>query len=61
MVAAFELRKQDGREGGHAAGSNHAALGAVEAFLQVRPEFSVDMEKQRWLVTQHPYGWLRRS
>lgn len=36
-------------------------LGAVEAFLEVHSEFSVDLELQRWLVTQHPYGWLRKA
>lgn len=36
-------------------------LGAVEAFLVVRREFEVDENKQRWLITQHPYGWLRRK
>lgn len=35
-------------------------LGAVEAFLQVHDEFNIDMDKQRWLITQHPYGWLKR-
>jgi cephalosporin hydroxylase len=35
-------------------------LGAIEAFLMVHPEFQVDLEMQRWLITQHPYGWLKR-
>ena len=51
----------DGR-GGDLRYDYHALpLGAVEAFLEVRPEFSVDLEAQRWLVTQHPYGWLQRA
>ena len=36
-------------------------LGAVEAFLEVRPEFQIDYEKQRWVLTQHPFGWLKRQ
>lgn len=36
-------------------------LGAVEAFLNERPDFEIDMYPQRWLITQNPFGWLRRK
>lgn len=36
-------------------------LGAVEAFLKEHPEYEIDMYPQRWLITQNPFGWLRRK
>ena len=36
-------------------------LGAVEAFLDCNHDFEVDLNSQRWMVTQHPYGWLKRT
>ena len=36
-------------------------LGAVEAFLGEHPEFEIDMYPQRWLITQNPFGWLKRK
>jgi cephalosporin hydroxylase len=36
-------------------------LGAVEAFLTEHPEFEIDMHPQRWLITQNPFGWLKRK
>lgn len=36
-------------------------LGAVEAFLIEHPEFEIDMYPQRWLITQNPFGWLKRK
>lgn len=36
-------------------------LGAVEAFLNIHPEYTVDMNAQRMLFTQHPFGWLKKA
>jgi len=36
-------------------------LPAIHAFLRTHPEFEVDRAKsERFLVTHHPSGWLRR-
>jgi cephalosporin hydroxylase len=37
-------------------------LPAIQDFLHRHPEFEVDLERtQRFLVTHHPFGWLRRT
>jgi cephalosporin hydroxylase len=37
-------------------------LPAIRAFLRRHPEFEVDHERSgRFLITQHPAGWLRRK
>jgi cephalosporin hydroxylase len=37
-------------------------LAAIETFLPQHPEFEVDTERtNRFLITQHPKGWLRRK
>jgi cephalosporin hydroxylase len=37
-------------------------LRAINDFLQGHPEFEVDYERcNRFLVTHHPKGWLRRK
>lgn len=37
-------------------------LGAIEAFLAEHDEFEADLERsQRFLITHHPKGWLRRK
>lgn len=36
------------------------ALGAVEAFMAENHDFVIDLWPQRWVVTQSPFGWLRR-
>lgn len=36
-------------------------LGSVEAFLNIHPEYTVDMNAQRMLFTQHPFGWLKKA
>jgi cephalosporin hydroxylase len=36
-------------------------LHAIRGFLRNHPEFEVDRERcERFLITQHPMGWLRR-
>ena len=36
-------------------------LPAIHAFLRAHPEFEVDRAKsERFLITHHPSGWLRR-
>ena len=37
-------------------------LPAIERFLKTHPEFEVDRERcERFLITHHPLGWLRRK
>jgi cephalosporin hydroxylase len=36
-------------------------LGAIRAFLSEHPEFTVEDRAERFLVTHHPSGWLRRA
>lgn len=37
-------------------------LAAVEGFIAEHPEFEVDLERtNKFLITQHPKGWLRRK
>ena len=37
-------------------------LAAIESFLPAHPEFEVDTRRtDRFLITQHPKGWLRRK
>ena len=35
-------------------------LEAVRRFLEVRPEFYADRSRSRYLLTQHPFGYLKR-
>lgn len=35
-------------------------LGAVEALLDTSTDFEIDQELQRYVLTLHPFGWLRR-
>lgn len=43
-------------------GSRPGPLPAIEAFLKAAPEFEVDHERcERFLITHHPLGWLRRK
>ena len=37
-------------------------LPAIKQFLEGHPEFEVDVERnERFLITHHPWGWLRRT
>jgi cephalosporin hydroxylase len=42
--------------------SRPGPLPAIERFLQGHPEFEVDKERcERFIITHHPRGWLRRK
>lgn len=42
-------------------GSRPGPLASNQRFLEAHPEFELDAERnRRFLLTQHPYGWLRR-
>lgn len=42
-------------------GGGPGPLPAIQAFLKTHPEFTVDRAKsERFLITHHPDGWLRR-
>lgn len=36
-------------------------LGAVQALLDTSDDFEIDLTKQRFILTQHPFGWLKRK
>lgn len=40
---------------------HNCPLGAVEAFLDTCADFEVDLDRQRYVLTQHPFGWLKRK
>lgn len=39
---------------------HNCPLGAVEALLDTSDDFVVDLDRQRYVLTQHPFGWLKR-
>jgi cephalosporin hydroxylase len=46
---------------GYFKGDRPGPVPAIHQFLAAHPEFEIDREKcDRFLVTHHPDGWLRR-
>lgn len=39
---------------------HNCPLGAVEALLDTSDDFEVDLDRQRYVLTGHPFGFLRR-
>jgi cephalosporin hydroxylase len=37
-----------------------AALGGIKQFMEENSDFQIDTRPQRWMLTQCPFGWLRR-
>lgn len=48
------------RPGGAFGNYNEGPLAAVEQFLQEYPQFVVDMERERYILTYNPNGYLKR-
>lgn len=40
---------------------HNCPLGAIEALLDTNDEFQIDFTKQRFVLTLHPFGWLRKK
>jgi cephalosporin hydroxylase len=47
---------------GYFRGSRPGPLPAIHRFVMQHPEFTIDRERcDRFLVTHHPDGWLKRA